>query len=812
MAILRTVIVVLLGLGLVAGGFLAYVYRWLMTRPVPDLTGQVSFKGLDHPVTIQRDRHGVPHIRAQSNADLFRAQGYVHAQDRFWSMEMGRRIARGTLAERFGEAALIADRYSRTIGFQRAAEEEWAQLRPRERDMLNWYAEGVNEYRRSRKGRLAAEFRLLRYEPEPWTPVDSLGIAKVVGWSLSLNWDSELLRMMLATRMGAAEAAELEDLPHLDMPAIRDALDGATESKAMRTAEALLQAYESTREFWPIFERGQGSNSWVVNRPRTEDGRTLVCNDPHLQVALPCQLYEQHLTSPEIDVAGATFAGAPGCVFGHNQHVAWAITAALTDVQDLFVERLDPDRSGYYEHHGQWRALTEIRETFHVKGFDQPVEEVVRLTRHGPLISDLVPETEGLPLALQWTGHQPGHMFDCILKLMQARTCEDGIEAMREWNTPPLNISFGDTAGDIAYKLVGRHPVRSSGHGLVPAPGWSDAGDWVDFIPYDQLQTIHNPPDGVIVTANNRVTRADAWMGCEFDPGYRAQRIQDLLTEHAQLSVGDMKRIQLDSYSVFAERLTAELIRVEVEDSWDRHALQTLANWNHRMETTSEGALLFHYILNGLLHEAFGMRMEDLGERYLGRVVSPLFNITGFRWTASDRLLTLLQHHRHSTWYADAESGRSRTREEFLRAGIHRGVARVRQEMGDSTRKWVWGRVHQIKFSHILGSVSILKPLINRGPYPIAGDNTTPLMTAYMVGSASGLVQSSPMYRTVMEVGHWDTMISVINTGQSGHPVSRHYDDQMGLWREGEYHVMPFSEKAVNDVTVYTLRLNPESA
>ncbi len=811
MTYLKSIAFALVGLSLLAGGFLAYVYRWLMTRPVPDLDGSLQLPILDAPVTIRRDTHGIPHIEASSQADLFRAQGFVHAQDRMWQMEQMRRITDGTLAELFGKPALEADQYARTIGFRRIADRELAELWPHELETLKWYCQGVNAYMIQRGNNLAAEFRLLRYTPEPWQPVNCLAIGKLIGWAMSVNWDGEILRLLLRKQLGAEAAADLDRVSMADTPLILDELEERDAERLVLTAQALLQEYEKVKEFLPFAPAGQGSNSATVAGTRSESGHPMMCNDPHLQVAMPGSLYEQHLTAPGLDATGAMFPGAPGVVFGHNQHVAWGITAAITDVQDLFVERLHPEQPDQYECDGAWLPLESVEESFRIKGETEPVTKTIRFTRHGPIISDLVPEVDGLPIALQWTGTDPGHTFHCLHEILVAGSCTEAMAAFAEWNCPALNVSVADTQGNIGYGLIGRHPIRGQGRGLLPSAGWDTANDWQGYVPYTDLPSIHNPPSGVIVTANNRITDPDAevWLGCDFDPGYRAQRITQYLEDLPTITPADLRRAQLDSYSTFAAALTAVLIRLEPTDTWEKYALKVLADWNFRMETTSEGALIFHYLLSALLDEAFGTKLDSLYPRFLGKSSNPLFTNSSFKIKALPHLLELLQHSVQSRWYHDTANDRERTREIFLQDALQKGVHTMRQEMGESTRKWAWGRIHQIRFSHLMGSVFILRPILNRGPYPIEGDATTPMQTTAELGTPASLVQVSPAYRNVMEIGNWDTMQSVVNTGQSGHPMSRHYNDQIGMWREGEYHPMPFSAQAVAENTVYTLHLEP---
>ena len=812
MVLFQSGLLAILVLLLVAGGFLIYVYRWLLTRPVPDIQGKVSLTCLESEVIVNRDRHGIPHISAASEADLFRAQGYVHAQDRMWQMEQTRRIVQGTLSEIFGEPALSADKYIRTMGVWRSAMKETDLLWDEEKKILEWYCQGVNEYIKQRRGKLAAEFRLLRFEPKEWTPTDCVALAKFLGWAMSLNWERELLRFLFVKKLGPIKTAELEFASCQQALDMDEQLHEVDEGQVMLTAHRLLQELEKVREFIPQTAPGQGSNCWVVSKEHTKSGHTLLCNDPHLQLTMPCSLYEQHLTCPDFNVAGAMFPGAPGVIFGHNEHLAWGVTNACTDIQDLYIERVDPSRPGQYKTDTGWQEFQIHKEVFHVKGRETPVTLEVRGTRHGPVISDLIPDIEGLPISLRWTGSESGHTIHCIRSLIGANTCQEGESAFREWNTPALCLTFADTSGNISSLLVGRHPIRSSGLGMVPSQGWTGAGEWVSYVPFEEHPSCRNPEDGFLVHSNNRPVPnvLEHWYGSDFDPGYRANRILSQLHEFRSPSSVEMCRLQQDTFSGFAKELVPEIIRYEFKDPWERHSQQVLANWDFRLDVNSEGGLIFHYVTSALLHEAFKAALEDLEERYLGRSYSPLAMDSGYRLGALSFLLKLLQSSDSSEWYGTDEEGHVRNREDFTRSAIGKAIRQIRTEMGETTRKWAWGRVHQVRFVHILGSVWILKPIVNRGPFPIGGDGTTPLMAASPLGSARGLVFVVPAYRSVMEVGNWDSMESVITTGQSGHPVSRMYDDQMGMWREGAYHPMPFSTEAVREMTKFVLHLEPE--
>ncbi len=365
-----------------------YVYWWLMQRPNPKLHGRLSVPCLDAPVDVRRDKHGVPHVSAQSEADLFRAQGFLHAQDRMWQLEQNRRTASGRLAEVFGAPALEADRFCRVVGFRRAAAAELLTLDPATRQILDWYAAGVNAYIQTHPGRLAAELNLLRVPVDEWTAVDTLAFAKVLGWAMSLNWESELTRLQLLQELDPYIAAELEpDYPEKS-PLVLEGVGGETKTRLLHTAGLLLNQYEAVRE-WLGAGEGQGSNSWVLAPKHSLNRRPLLAADPHLNVQLPGLIYEMHLAAPGFEVSGATFPGTPGVLMGHNARIAWGMTNALVDTQDLFIERPHPQDPTRFAYGDGWEQAQVIEETIQVRRGAPHVEKVI-VTRHGPIVTGLL--------------------------------------------------------------------------------------------------------------------------------------------------------------------------------------------------------------------------------------------------------------------------------------------------------------------------------------------------------------------------------------------------------------------------------------
>ena len=828
LTIIAIILAILALIVAVGGALYVWIYWRLIQRPLPEWEGEFQLDCLAAPVEVLRDKHGVPHIYAQSRADLYRAQGYVHAQDRLWQMEQHRRIAAGTLAEVFGAPALEADRFSRIVGFRRAAQAELDALDAESRQVLEWYAEGVNAYIAERPRRLAAEFNLLRFAPQPWTPLDTVGYAKVMGWSLCVNWESEITRLRLALHMDPYRAAELEPEYPPHNPVILEALGAEEATRLMSSAGLLLNQYEQIKQWLSqhgaqVPGEGQGSNSWALAPKASLNGRPLLANDPHLSVAMPGPFYENHLICPDLEVSGASLPGSPGVLIGHNEHIAWGMTNAFVDVQDLYVERRHPEDDTRYEYNGQWEQAQVIEEIINVRRGQSHVERVI-VTRHGPLISRLLDgqtfeskaeaaRVRSLPLALRWTGHEPGGLVRAVLKMNEARNWDEFDAALADWSLPPQNIVYTDAEGYIGYVMAGKAPVRDKNLGLLPAPGWTDEYEWSGYIPHAELPRIYNPASGRIVTANNKMTGDDYpyFLGIEYYPGWRAARLEEMLSFKERHSFRDMQEMQNDNVSKFAEALAPWMAQAGADTTWERVGHLALRDWNHRLEVDSVGATVFHYTLQELLERTFGDKLGVLMPNFLGIASNPLFGITGMAMRAENRLLQLIESQEHSPWYTEAQSGRERTREELIKEAFKAAVRRLSDEIGESSVRWQWGRHHQVRFVHPLGSVRLLRTFFNRGPYPIGGDANTPMQTRHSTQLPLELVRVAPAYRQIFEVGQWDRAVSVTINGQSGHPLSRQYDDQIPMWREGVYHKMPWSRAAVEEETVYRMNLRSEA-
>jgi penicillin amidase len=770
------ILLILVGLAGVGTGAI------LVWRAFPRINGRVAVPGLDAPVEIIRDRWGIPHLYAQNGHDLFFAQGYVHAQDRLWQMDFNRRVPSGRLSELFGGVTLPSDRFLRTIGMRRAAEEERAHLDPDSAAVLAAYAAGVNAWIAQHRSGLPIEFALLRYRPELWTPTDSLAFGKLLAWTLGGNWRYQLLRAQLIARFGIEGMRFLIPPYSPDAPVI---VPRGFRYDSWR-ATALLQLLDSGR-----LPSGIGSNNWVLGASRTATGHPMLANDPHLEAQMPAIWYEMHLVGGPYDVTGATLPGVPGVVIGHNADIAWGVTNAFPDVQDLYIEQFHPTDPARYLYRGRWEPARVIRETIGVKGRRDPVVETVRITRHGPIINDVVGGL-GTFLALRWTALEPGTTSASLLGLDRARTWDEFRAALRLWTVPAQNFVYADRKGNIGYQLPGRIPIRAKGDALVPVPGWTGEYEWVGEIPFDRLPSVLRPPRGYIVTANNRIV-SDSYpffLTQEWGPGFRAARIESLLAPLRRATIADMQAIQSDQMSLPGREIVRALADLHSTQEPAAGLLAELRSWDGVLRPDSRPAAVYEAFRIALVPRVFkDILGDDLYKQYIERPEA---------WQlALDRLL----RDRSSRWWGS--EGRDAVIADVLKEA-HDVLTR---RLGSDRSKWTWGRLHTMRFVHPLGHVWALSWIFNAGAPPTGGDLFTVNNGGFAEDTFSQIIVAS--YRQVIDVGDWDQSVAIHTTGQSGLPFHRHYKDFVSLWATGGYHPMLFSRPRIEQAAEGTLTLTP---
>jgi penicillin amidase len=825
---MKKLFLLLASLALAVAAALAGIQAFLR-RFLPQIEGRTRLAGLRGPVEIIRDRWGVPHIYAEDEDDLFFAQGYVHAQDRLWQMELQRRMGAGRLSEVLGEVTLPVDRLTRTLGLNRAAEDELASLPAETRRALDAYAAGVNAYMRQRTGQWSLEFTLLRFQPQPWRPVDSLYWAKFLTLILSGNWASETLRARLAVKLGADLAADLEPAYPADNPTVVSGpgLPPGAESppngwrspavlEALKLVEGLLRSgppppTPAAPPVAGVIRLNPGaSNQWVVSGQRTASGKPLLANDTHMAVAMPSIWYQVHLDGGRYHVAGVSLPGVPGVLVGHNRRCAWGLTTAWQDAQDLFVERINPTNPSEYEFKGQWRPIQTVQEVIGVKGRPNPEVVEVKLTHHGPIVSDLMGEST--PMALRWVALDATDMLGAVLGYDRAATWREFRASLASWAAPAHNFVYADVDGHIAYFQAGSMPVRAKGYGIAPAPGWSGEYEWQRFLSLDELPQALDPESGWLGAANNLVVDQSYlhYLSADLENPSRATRLVELLTERATVSAADFAAMQRDTYSAQAQRFVRHLLPLQPTNSREAKALDILRGWDCHITAASVAAALYETVRLYALHAMFDRHLGELADAYVGVDPSPLGDTGPYHDRSFVRLLEILDDKKNSSvWLRDAETGIPQPASEILHRALRIALRDLKAHLGPNMDTWTWGRLNRIHFAHPVGSVKPLHLLFNRGPYPMSGDRDTLLRASGKPAFPFPPVAVVDALRFIADLSDWDRCQIIVPGGQSGHVASPHYADQIPLWRDGLMLTLPFSRPAVERSARERLVLSP---
>ena len=793
---------------------------WFVYRPLPQVDGTIVVHGLHSDVSVERDRWGIPHIRAGSAEDMVEAQGYVMAQDRLWQMDLLRRVGRGQLSEIFGPALLSIDKKFRTLGFGRAAEREAAAASGEPRVIVEAYARGVNRFIEQHQNQLPLEFSLLHYKPQPWTPADTFVIGGYMYETLTDTWERELDRAKVIERVGLDRAKDLFSpeaaMDHFIVGDPNDKKDGSQhahsgdddddddemESDDVIKAQNLKPGAAGEDEIppginsmlWPVardflsgtnreIRHSLGSNNWVVSGAHTATGKPLLANDTHLELSIPSIWYQVHLTAPGWNVAGFTFPGAPLVVIGHNDRIAWGFTNNGADVQDLYIETFNPAAPDEYRVNGAWKKAQTLDEVIHIKGQGDEHLTVV-LTRHGPVVR----RDGDKGYALRWTATEPGALSNSYNWLGAAKNWDEFRKVIKQSWGPAQNAVYADVNGNIGYVMSARVPIRKKGHGEVPVPGDTDDYEWTGYIPFDQLPQALNPESGLIVTANARVIGPDykPYLTDRWEEPYRTARIFDLLQGRHDLRPQDMLKVQNDTYSYphmfLAEQLAAAAKTVPPKDTRAQRLIQQLKDWNGIAGADSVEVSFLQAVRRSLL--------EMILEPYLGN------DTVLYDWRSMAFLQKVLTE-RPAKWLPPAY----KNYEELLTAAADRAVSKLAaQTKNQRPKDWPWKRFNSLQMLHPMGRTGILKLVFSISDKPQSG-------TVYSVRAASK--SHGPSERFVANPANWDDSILLITSGESGQVGSSHYADQFPSWYEGKPIVLPFSDAAEKTTRKHTLTLKP---
>ncbi|HVF98313.1 MAG TPA: penicillin acylase family protein [Chloroflexia bacterium] len=789
---------------LLVAGLFGYLY-WQVQRALPTINGTVAFKGLSAPVTVTRDNFGVPHIVAANEKDLYAAQGYVHAQDRLFQMFLFRTVSQGRLSELLSasEDAQIADKFFRTVGFNRAAHAEVAQLPPEVLEALQAYADGVNEFIRTHSDSMPIEFAILGLPMEEWQPVDTIAFGKFQAWDLSQDWAHELVGADLQKQVGAEQAARLMDTYPAGAPVT---VPGANSGRA----NPMLASYNEHIRPWllNLETEGLGSNNWVVDGTRSATGKPLLANDPHLGVRNPSIWYQMHLrtTDGKYDIAGFSFASAPGIVTGHNQNIAWGVTNIGGDVQDLYIEKLDPQgHPGQYQNGEEWLPLQTVSEIIKVKGAE-PITLTVRLTERGPIVSDAFDLRDPLgaslqePLSMQWTAHAPGHLFEAVYALQTASNWQEFREALSKWTVPGQNFVYADTQGNIGYQMTGEYPVRKKGDGSLPAPGYTGEYGWEGVVPFDDLARAYNPPEHFIATANNKPFSDDSDLPIrgDFAGPWRIERIREMLQAKDKLSVEDFRAMQFDVQSLLAKQIAPYIAGLKPEDERGKQAVEAFKGWDGKLTTDSVNAAIYEVFLQRTLTETLS---DDLTRDVLGSYLS---HVGTNSWLAMG---DLLEKPDDPLWDRK-DTPQKETRDDILLRSLNASLDYLQGGLGDNRHEWTWGKLHSVQAVHPFGDQALVSGLFNLERLPIGGDNTTVAVSSHSWVAPFSVVNHQS-YRMIVDLSNWSNSLAVFSTGESGQPGSKHFGDMLPLWIRGDYNPLLYNQGDIDTQKEGVLTLQP---
>jgi penicillin amidase len=784
---------------------------WLRSAAIaalPVLDGDVHVAGLSAAVTVRRDAHGMPHLEAATQDDLFVAQGYVTAQDRLWQMDAYRRNANGELAEIMGPSLVEHDKAQRVLGFRNTARRIYANLPAGDRTRLDDYARGVNLFMEQHGDSLPAEFKLLHYQPQPWSGVDSVSVGLMMVQMLDTHWPTKLSRERIAAKLGnpnleadlypvgswrdrpptgvdvdltkpQAEPApskgdedDDEDEPSTAKAGPVDALPAAIDPQALLAMLGLPSCDGCAA----------GSNNWVVAGTHTASGKPLLSNDMHLSLTVPNIWYMADLSAPGFHAAGVTLPGMPFVIAGHNEHVAWGFTALMGDVQDLYVEKLD-SKGNYEDLDGSWKPLAVDHEVIKVRGGKDVVVDV-ESTAHGPLLNPILPK-ETRAIALKWTLYDSTLNTVPLFEIDTAANWGDFSSALEKWSWPTQNVVYADDEGHIAYHAVGKIPLRPAG--LEGVPIEDNAHEWRDYVSFEAMPSAVDPPSGLLATANARVSseRFPYPLTLEWVEPYRAERIYKSLDERDGLTPKDMLAVQTDVYSEMdqemGQRLAYAIDHTDGVDDRLRRAADLMRSWDGRLTTDSAAA--------SLVTQARKALWALILEPKLGKDASD------YRWEESNFAEEEIVMHAKQAWLPQGYKNWDALLTAAVRKGMEDGKA-----PGD-VAEWTYGSWHVVDLEHPLaGILPLVSRIAGTGPHPQSGDTTT----VKQVGRAFG-----PSQRFTMDWSNMDGSTENVVLGESGDPYSAYFRDQWSDWYGGTTFALPFTKGAVAAQTRHTLRLVP---
>lgn len=817
---------------------LGVVFNNLSKRSFYPTSGEIAVSGLKSPVKLYFDDYGVPQIYASNEEDAYFTEGYVHARDRLWQMDLTRRVAEGRLSEIFGSTAIEFDKLFKTIGIYRFAYAWYGSLSPKSKEILTSYTLGINSFIESHYNNLPVEFDALNYKPEPWKPEHSLMLARMMAWDLNIAWYTDYILGEVLTKAGIEKTAAIFPDTNITIYIKPEPVESDTTqpeavnmegSNYLKEVSALGKGFfemnEGYRKFLGINVSHTGSNSWVVSGSRSIYGKPILANDPHLALQSPSRWYELRIKGGELDLRGMTFPGIPGVVIGNNKYISWGLTNLMNDDNDFVILELDSADNGKYKYGKQVLAIDSIKEKIFVKDSVE-TDFVIRTTKIGPVVSDLrfrgFADMDSNPedpykdklMTFRWTGFELSDEINCFYGINHAKNWDEFRIALKDFTAPAQNFIYSDIYGNIGYQAAGKVPIRktaSVNNFIFPS---SEEVEWAGFVDFDKMPQLYNPKEGYIVTANTdpfgwmKDVKDKFYISYLWEPSSRFDRITKFIDSKTILDLDDYKLLQNSTESPYAKNITKDIYTDCYENSSPGNndvvwAVERLRSWNGDMSPNESIGSVYNTYLVFLIKNTFS---DELGEN----VFNDFLAIQNIPY----RSLEIIMKDKNNPWFDNINTPKIETRSDIVKESIAQAIEFLRQKFPNrDINTWHWGEIHNVKFYHPLGIVEALDNTFNIGPFECGGDQTTVNNTEYrfsdvMKDGKYRVVVGASM-RMLVNMADIEHPLTINSTGQSGQPVNDHYSDQARMWHFGEYKTNTMSEMEMIDKRYSLLNLLP---
>lgn len=781
------------------------IFYNMLSSSLPAYQGIITSSKIISDIEIYRDSFAVPYIFAENDNDAAFALGYVHAQERLFTMDFIRRAGEGRLSEILGDEAVPFDNMFRTVGIKRNILRNYSRIDPSVISLLQSYSDGVNAYIEERNGNYSIEFDVLGYQPEKWKPLHSLIIIKMMAWELNMSWWTDLTFSELIQKLGEKKALEI--LPDYPENAPTIIADNFKYLSAINSS--LVETDKAFRNFIGWTGTHIGSNNWVVNANKSTSGKPIIANDPHLAFSAPGKWFAATVNSKEgWKTSGVTLPGVPGIVIGKGENISWVLTNVMNDDADFYIEKLDSSDSKYFVD-GQWRDLRIIKDTIKVKnGKDRVIE--IKETHRGPIISDIhtfnfiynTAESEFPPISMKWLGNEFSDEMLGFYKINKAKNWNQFREGVKYFGIPGQNFVYADTTGNIGYIMGARIPLRKKNNPTLVFDGTNTENDWQGYVPVEEIPVVLNPKENFIASANNKILKDFKYhISNLWEPSSRIDRIYELLNSKEKHSAEDFKKYQMDITSPYAKLITSHIVKafegIKINDNNLKTAIELLSEWDFNLNKQSQTPSIYVVTLKYLLHNIY---YDELGD--------DLFNRFVFLANVPFRSLLQVLDKPESLIFDDISTAKTESKNEIIRKSLADALTFLEENLGKDLTNWQWGRLHAVTFKHAFsGNFSLLDKYINIGPYEIGGDGTTINNTEYPFSES---IDKYPMFshsefenilgpsmRYIYDFAKPDQYYLILTTGQSGNVMSDNYRDQTPYWLQGKYMLIKTDESSI---------------